>query len=69
MRSAKLLLQRLTEIVPPGDGQRHNLTVDKDGDLILHLMLGDKFIPVKLTEDDFDKPVHLLVNEIVTRLF
>jgi hypothetical protein len=69
MRSARLLLERLTEIIPPaiaasGVRMRHNLTIDESGNLVLHFMLEGKFVPVIIEDEDLDKPVHQLVNEI-----
>lgn len=63
MKNAKLLLERLTEMIPPGDKQHHNLIVE-DGNLILTLMCGDKYHPIRLEDIDFGKTVKQLANEI-----
>lgn len=63
MKNARLLLERLTEMIPPGDKQHHNLIVE-DGNLILTLMCRDKYYPFKLEDIDFGKPVKQLANEI-----
>lgn len=64
MKKAKLLLEQLAEAMPPGAGQRHNLTVDESGNLVVYLMLGEHYQPAILTESDMEKPVEDLVIEI-----
>lgn len=67
MRDAKLLLERITEMIPPGEGQHHNLTV-QHGNLVLCLMLGDRYQPMVLEDGTFTKSVDELVNEIELEL-
>jgi hypothetical protein len=64
MNNAKLLLQKLTILIPPGEDQRHNLTVNEDGNLMLGLMLGDVFQYLMLEDEDFLKSADSLANEI-----
>ncbi|MHC4749536.1 MAG: hypothetical protein ACYTFW_06630 [Planctomycetota bacterium] len=63
-----MLLRQLTKIAPPGEGQRHNLTVEDNGDLVLYLMLGDIYHPVKFEDEDLDKPITQLLAEIELEL-
>lgn len=63
MRDAKLLIEQVTEMFPPGSGQHHNLTV-QHGNLVLCLMLGDRYQPMVLEDDNFTKSVDQLVSEI-----
>ena len=51
--------------MPPGDGQRHNLTVDSEGRLELTLMLGDKYQSAFITEEDASKPAKVVVGELI----
>lgn len=64
MRNVKILLEQVTKTMPPAEKQRHNLTLDENKNLVLHLMLGDQFIPVLFENIDFDKPIEELVKEI-----
>ncbi len=64
MRNAKLLLEQLTKTIPPGQEQRHNLTIDEQGNLVLYLMLGKRYQPVILTEEELDKSANDLTEEI-----
>ena len=56
MRIAKELLERLTELVPPGPGQRHNLTIE-DGKLQITLMTGDNYQSFLFEDEDYAQPV------------
>lgn len=67
MYRAKLLLELLTKHIPPGEGQKHNLTLNEGG-LEVTLMLGEKYIPFWLQETDFDLPVRDLVLAIKGQL-
>ena len=67
MKDAKLLLELLTISIPPGNKQRHNLTVEDDK-LILHLICGDLCHPFELEDADFDKPVAQLAEEIRSQM-
>ncbi len=62
--SARLLLNRLTATLSPGEGQRHNLTVDSDGEMTITLMMGDYYWPCKFSDEDLLKPVDKLADEI-----
>ncbi|MHA2220264.1 MAG: hypothetical protein ACXACY_30675 [Candidatus Hodarchaeales archaeon] len=64
MRNARLLLERITEIAPPGKGMRHNLTIDENTDLVIHFMFDNKFVPVVIGEDELDTPISQLINKI-----
>lgn len=64
MKNAKLLLKQLTKDIPPGQGQRHNLTIDEGGNLVIHLMLGKRYQPIALTEKDLDLTVDELAKEV-----
>jgi len=64
MKKVKLLLEQLTEKIPPGPGQRHNITFDGVG-LVVTLMLGEKNQPLTFNEDGLDKSADELVGEIL----
>ena len=64
MEKAKLLLERVTEVIPPGDGQHHNFTV-QHGNLVLCLMLGKRYQPMVFEDDTFTKSVDQLLNEVI----
>ncbi len=64
MRSAKQLLEALTEALPPGEGQRHSITV-ADGNLAVTLMLGERYVPAYLEDEDLDRPAGEIAEEIV----
>lgn len=67
MQDAKALLQLLTERIAPGENQRHSLTLADDGEkLQVTLMLGDRYVPFVIEEDDLLKPVNELVDEILS---
>lgn len=51
-------------MIPSAEKQRHNLTLDENGNLVLHLMLGDQFIPIVFEDVDLDKSPNELVVEI-----
>lgn len=57
-------LERLSERLPPGEGQRHNIT-GNNGTLVLHLMFGETFVPVYLQTLDLDRAVDDVIGEIV----
>lgn len=63
MYRAKLLLEMLTRRIPPGEGQRHNITLGDDG-LEVTLMLESRYVPFVLKETDFDLPVQSLVDTV-----
>lgn len=54
MREAKRLLEELTKLIPPGIGQRHNITCGDNG-LEVTLMVGDRYVPFLLEEEDLDR--------------
>jgi len=62
MRDAKLLLEMLTERIPPRHPARHNIVL-VDGTLEISLMT-DKVYPLRLDEGDFNRPVQDLVDDI-----
>lgn len=64
MRNAIKLLAILEAILPPGDGQRHNITLDDNGLPQLTLMLGERYCPVRFDETDLDKSPAILALEI-----
>jgi hypothetical protein len=68
MFRVRLLLKMLTEEIPPGENQRHNITLDGEGAMEVCLMLGNRFVPFKIEEFDLDRPVSHLVYEIQNRL-
>lgn len=59
----KKLLLLVTEEIPPGDKQRHSITV-VGGILELCLFLGDKYYPFRFEREDDEKPIEQLVMEI-----
>ena len=64
MLEAKLFLEEITKAFPPGEGQRHNLTVEGKN-LVLTLMLGERYQPIVLTDDDLDgKSGEELIEEV-----
>jgi len=65
MVQAKLLLEQLTIQMPPGIGQRHSITIDEAGNLVVTLMMGDVYVPATLEEGDYDKGIYDLVAELV----
>ena len=64
MRTAKRLLEALTEALPPGGGQRHGIAV-ADGNLVVTLMLGEFCVPAYLEDEDLDRPAGEIAEEIV----
>lgn len=56
MQIAKELLERLTELVPPGPGQRHNLTI-QNGQLEITLMTGDRYQSFLFEDGDYARSV------------
>ena len=52
MKGIKELLKALTIDIPPGKGQRHNITLAGDSQIELTLMLGDIYLPIVLDEED-----------------
>lgn len=48
---AKVLLVEVSKVLPPGLGQRHNLTLSPSEDLALNLMLGAVFLEVILDDE------------------
>ena len=68
MYRARLLLKMLTEMIPPGENQRHNITLNDKGAIEICLMLGDKFVPFGVEEANFDRPVSALAYEIYNLL-
>lgn len=63
MKDAKKLLQILTDQIPPGEGQKHNMILDGDR-LIINLMLGKQYQPVLLSEKAMDQPAIVIASEI-----
>lgn len=69
MQQAKLLLEKLTELISPGENQRHNLTFDPtEKKLQLTLMVGDQHIPFILREGDLSRPTEAIVD-VICRLY
>jgi len=64
MKYAKLLLEIMTEKIPPGPDQHHNFTLDNNNDMLLSLMCGDTYHRVIVDTEDFDKPISELAEEI-----
>ena len=64
MRKAKALLEALTASYPPGDGQRHSIHINPDGDLEITLFLGEHYQPIVITGDDLDTPNRQALIEI-----
>ena len=65
MKEAKFLLEKLTELVPPGEGQHHNLTLDElEGKLTLTLMCGERYLPFGLEDSDLERPVEDVIMDI-----
>ncbi len=62
--NAKALLGMLTERLPPKEGQRHNLTIDKEGALDLTLMLGKEMLTTILDDEDLVRNVGDVVDGI-----
>ena len=64
MLEAKLFLEEITKAILPGEGQRHSLTVEGEN-LVLTLMLGERYQPIVLTDDDLDgKSGEELIEEV-----
>lgn len=58
-------MAHLCEEIPPGEGQRHNITLDgENGRLELTLMLGEAFQSFFIESDDLKKSVEDSVAEI-----
>lgn len=57
-------LEQLSERLPPGEGQSHNIT-GNNGALALHLMLGTTFIPIYFQPLDLDRAIEDALDEIV----
>lgn len=64
MRSAKELLAGLTDLCPPGEGQRHAIGINEAGKLEIVLFLGERYQPVTADDEDLDKSVEQLLVEI-----
>ena len=67
MKQAKQLLEYLTQKMPPGKNQHHNIIVE-NGHLVVTLMCGDLYHPFMLEDEDFDKPAEILADELVSML-
>lgn len=64
MLEARLFLRKLEDRIAPGQGQRHNLTIDGKGELVLALMLGEEVVTCVLEYDDLVKSVDEIVDEV-----
>ncbi len=64
MKEARILLERLTEEFPPGENQRHNITINSKGNIIITLMIDGKYYPFLINEDDLNKTSFQLLEEI-----
>lgn len=62
--NVRSFLEQLTQRLPPWDKERHNLTVDEDGDMVLTIKIGEFFWPCKLSDEDLLKSVDELADEI-----
>lgn len=63
MKDAKTLLKKMTELYPPNEGQRHNLTLYNNG-LQLTLMVGEDYQSIILPEQSLKKSPNFLIDEI-----
>lgn len=61
------LLQKLNEEYQPTESMTHSLLI-KDNSLIIQLAVNKIFIPLLLDEDDLNKPVDQLFEEIKDHL-
>ena len=46
-------------------GQRHNITVDENGALVVTLMLDERYVPIVFVDEDFDMPTSELIANMV----
>lgn len=58
------LLNELTKRIPPGENQKHNITLH-NGTLQITFMLGDKYIPVILDNDDLYMRLDKLAENLI----
>jgi len=65
MNDAKDLLEALTKLYPPGDGQRHNITLGENGEVEFCLMFGGRYLPLRLEPEDYEKPAGILLVDLV----
>lgn len=66
--SARLFLELLTNAMSPWEGQHHNLTIDKDNNMILTMMFGECYWSFALEESDLSKPIDKLADEICQKV-
>lgn len=59
------ILTMLTKLLPPKEGQRHKLTIDEEGALVLTLMLDEGMLDLKILDDEnLKRDVGSVVAEI-----
>lgn len=64
MKQAKEFLKQLTKRQPAGHNQYHNIVLE-NGELVVTLMLNAMQISIILHDDDLEKDVDTLVNEVI----
>ena len=65
LRSAKDLLSKINDILPPSEPRKHNITINDDGDLVVTLAM-DKFYPFKIEDKDLLRLPESIALEIVS---
>lgn len=63
MKDAKTLLELLTKCLPPHGLARHNITLNNVR-MEVTLMLDGLYLPFILEDEDFDKPIGQLADEL-----
>lgn len=66
MQQVRNLLIAVTALIPAGEGQHHNITLDDSNQLVLTLVRDRLFIPVILEEGDLTRPANEVAAEILT---
>lgn len=63
MNKSKLLLMKMTELIPPNGEMRHNLTLNGNS-LELTLMIKGKFISFLLDDSDMERDIISLTQDL-----
>lgn len=68
MRGAQQLLSLINKAYPPNEHMRHFLSIDEEGRLVLDVSMPNGRQSGSFSEDDLDREVTELLNEIAEQL-
>jgi len=63
MKNAKILIEEITRMFPPGMNQRHALSMN-GACLTLYLLLGDRYLPIYIADRELERDIYDLIDEI-----